>query len=75
MKLFERYLPVIALAAVRLPPSVAVSLETQATQIVVRAKARDGKFIGSSIGGARVRIGNADSGAAGADQTSFVITR
>lgn len=32
------------------------------TEIVVRAKARDAKFIGSSIGGALVRIREADSG-------------
>ncbi len=32
------------------------------TDIVVRAKARDGKFIGSSIGGALIRIKDADSG-------------
>ena len=32
------------------------------TDIVVRAKARDGKFIGSSIGGALIRIREADSG-------------
>ncbi|WP_031371833.1 hypothetical protein [Lysobacter antibioticus] len=35
--------------------------EPVATDIVVRAKARDGKFIGSSIGGAWVRIKDADS--------------
>ncbi len=32
------------------------------TDIVVRAKARDAKFIGSSIGGALIRIKEADSG-------------
>jgi len=32
------------------------------TEIVVRAKARDAKFIGTSIGGAMVRIRDADSG-------------
>lgn len=32
------------------------------TDIVVRAKARDGKFIGSSVGGAMIRIKDADSG-------------
>ncbi|WP_250461786.1 hypothetical protein [Microbulbifer litoralis] len=32
------------------------------TDIVVRAKAKDAKFIGSSIGGAQVRIREADSG-------------
>lgn len=39
-----------------------LSAEPIATEIVVRAKARDGKFIGSSVGGAWVRIKDADSG-------------
>jgi hypothetical protein len=36
--------------------------EPLATEVVVRAKARDAKFIGSSIGGAWIRIRDADSG-------------
>ncbi len=36
--------------------------EPQATEVVVRAKARDGKFIGSSIGSAWIRIRDADNG-------------
>lgn len=38
------------------------SLFSQPTQIYVRAKAKDAKFIGSSIGGARVIIRKADTG-------------
>jgi hypothetical protein len=63
MKIVCRYMSVALLAALGLSPAVAVSLETQATEIVVRAKARDGKFLGTSVGGAWVRIRNADSGA------------
>ncbi|MGY1426525.1 hypothetical protein [Lysobacter sp. A289] len=40
----------------------AVKAEPVATDIVIRAKARDGKFIGSSVGGALIRIKDADSG-------------
>ncbi|HMQ00043.1 MAG TPA: hypothetical protein PKC24_09695, partial [Cyclobacteriaceae bacterium] len=32
------------------------------TRIMVRAKAKDAKFIGSSMGGAQVNISNADTG-------------
>ena len=35
---------------------IAIAFEPIYTELVVRAKARDGKFIGSSIGGALVRI-------------------
>lgn len=44
--------------------AVAGALKAQPvdTDIVVRAKARDGKFIGSSVGGALIRIKEADSG-------------
>ncbi|WP_237067806.1 hypothetical protein [Microbulbifer guangxiensis] len=36
--------------------------ETQSTDIVVRAKSKDAKFIGTSMGGAMVRIRDAESG-------------
>lgn len=39
-----------------------VKAEPVTTDIVIRAKARDGKFIGSSVGGALIRIKDADSG-------------
>jgi len=38
------------------------AIEYQPTEIVVRAKAKDGKFIGSSVGGAMIRIKDAESG-------------
>jgi hypothetical protein len=44
-------------------PQRAEAMARRATEVVVRAKARDGKFIGSSVGGAWVRIRDADSGA------------
>jgi hypothetical protein len=40
----------------------AAAAELIPTDIVVRAKAKDAKFIGSSIGGAMIRIRDADSG-------------
>lgn len=43
--------------------AVVAAADPVSTDIVVRAKARDAKFIGSSIGGALVRIRDADSGA------------
>jgi hypothetical protein len=63
MKDFMKYALVVSFVLLNLPLSNAAALETRATELVVRAKARDGKFIGSSIGGAWVRIRNADSGA------------
>lgn len=50
------------MAFVLLVATGAVKAEPVATDIVVRAKARDAKFIGSSIGGAFIRIKDADSG-------------
>jgi hypothetical protein len=40
----------------------AIASEPISTELVVRAKARDGKFIGSSIGGALVRIKDTENG-------------
>lgn len=40
-----------------------IAQESRATQVVVRAKAHDAKFIGSSMGGVVVAIRNADTGA------------
>lgn len=40
----------------------AIASEPISTELVVRAKARDGKFIGSSIGGALVSVRNAENG-------------
>jgi hypothetical protein len=39
-----------------------IASETISTELVVRAKARDGKFIGTSIGGALVRVKDAENG-------------
>jgi hypothetical protein len=43
--------------------ATAIQAAPTATEVVVRAKARDAKFIGTSVGGAWVRIRDADSGA------------
>ncbi|WP_308364915.1 MULTISPECIES: hypothetical protein [unclassified Microbulbifer] len=58
----SKWLIVIVIALFQFSTAVAMA-EPVATDIVVRAKARDAKFIGSSIGGALVRIRDADSGA------------
>ncbi|MCH9692145.1 MAG: hypothetical protein K0U59_08820 [Gammaproteobacteria bacterium] len=42
--------------------AVAVAGQPVATEIVIRAQAKDAKFIGSSIGGAWIKITDADSG-------------
>ncbi|WP_237057495.1 hypothetical protein [Microbulbifer sediminum] len=47
------------LLSLLLTPALATA---EPTEIVVRAKARDAKFIGTSIGGASVRIRDAESG-------------
>jgi hypothetical protein len=52
----------LLLATSCLLSQAAFAADLQATEIVVRAKARDGKFIGTSIGGAWVRVRDADSG-------------
>lgn len=39
-----------------------VPLLAQSTKLVVRAKAKDAKFIGSSVGGAMILVRNADTG-------------
>jgi hypothetical protein len=62
MKDLKRYVLLVFAAFLILSAPVARSVEAQATEVVIRAKARDGKFIGSSVGGAWVRIRNADSG-------------
>ncbi|WP_231745284.1 MULTISPECIES: hypothetical protein [Microbulbifer] len=41
---------------------LAAAAEPEPTEIVVRAKSKDAKFIGTSMGGAMVRIRNAESG-------------
>lgn len=41
---------------------IAVVAEAKSTEIVVRAKSKDAKFIGTSMGGAMVRIRDAESG-------------
>jgi len=42
--------------------SIALVMAQESTNIIVRAKAKDAKFIGSSMGGARVNIHNAETG-------------
>lgn len=59
---FSQYLFLLLISIQSAVPSEAIAADTVATDIVVRAKARDAKFIGSSIGGALVRIRDADSG-------------
>ena len=58
MRLFTAILTIALLAASGLPASA----DGVSTDIVVRAKARDAKFIGSSIGGALIRIREVDTG-------------
>ena len=73
MRMFAAILT-IALVATSGLPAVA---DVVPTDIVVRAKARDAKFIGSSIGGAFIRIREADTGkvlAEGLLYGSFVIS-
>lgn len=53
---------VLGMVSVLVLPSLSAA-PPQATDIVVRAQARDAKFIGTSVGGAWVRIRDADSGA------------
>lgn len=54
--------PTYFIAFVLLATAGALQAQPVDTDIVVRAKARDGKFIGSSVGGALIRIKEADSG-------------
>lgn len=51
----------LAIAVFQFSATMAAA-ETVPTEIVVRAKAKDAKFIGTSIGGAMVRIRDAESG-------------
>lgn len=39
-----------------------IFIQAQPTKITVRAKAKDAKFIGTSVGGALILIRNADTG-------------
>lgn len=63
MHALNKYFAALVIATLSVSPWTVSADEPLATEIVVRAKARDGKFIGSSVGGAWVRIRNADSGA------------
>lgn len=42
--------------------AISLTLQAQETKVVVRAKAKDAKFIGSSIGGAMIIIKDANTG-------------
>ncbi|GAA5525822.1 hypothetical protein Maes01_02395 [Microbulbifer aestuariivivens] len=55
-----QWISLLLVCLVALP--VANASEPKATDIVVRAKSKDAKFIGSSMGGAMVRIRDAESG-------------
>lgn len=57
-----RYLTLFAALTMLSVLQVAAAAAPVPTELVVRAKARDAKFIGSSIGGALIRIKDADSG-------------
>jgi hypothetical protein len=62
MRHCQSYFHSILLVIFGVLPLVVSAAEPVDTEIVVRAQARDGKFIGSSIGGALIRIRDADSG-------------
>ncbi len=55
---FIRFLFLFSLCTILTLPAAA----QQATHVVVRAQAKDAKFIGTSMGGALIRITNADTG-------------
>lgn len=61
MKKMAKIFPLFCLGLVFLLGDIA-AVQAEPTEVVVRARAKDAKFIGSSIGGASVRIRDAESG-------------